>query len=85
MCMCVCLCNDSSFSCKWLKDTFLKYLDEWEAEVKSLRVEKREQSKMLLSKETREGLQITGTYFTIMVIAIKYNYVHPQQFIPFVS
>lgn len=45
---------------QWLKDTFLKYLEEWETEVRALKVEKREQSKMLLSKETREGLQITG-------------------------
>ena len=45
---------------KWLKETFLKYLDEWEAEVRSIEVEKREQSRMLLSKETREGLYITG-------------------------
>ncbi len=46
---------------QWLKDTFLGYLFEWEEEVRSLKIKKREQSKMLLSRETREGLHITGS------------------------
>ena len=45
---------------KWLKDTFLHYLNEWEKEVRSCKVSKREQSRMLLSSETRQGLRITG-------------------------
>lgn len=43
-----------------MKD-FLGYLDEWEEEVNNSEIdEDLPRSKMLLSKETLEGLRITG-------------------------
>ena len=48
---------------QWLRSDFLKYLEVWEASAKSNSgVELQEQNKMMLSRETLEGLRITGTY-----------------------
>ena len=39
----------------------MQYLDEWEREVaKEKDMEDKEKSRMMLSRETREGLRITG-------------------------
>ena len=45
---------------QWLKDEFLKYLEEWEEQAKKLDLSTTEQNKTLLSAPTREGLRITG-------------------------
>lgn len=50
--------NDWRF--KWLEEEFLKYFNEWDEEVQNLEVpEGFEKDKMLLSKETLEGIRIT--------------------------
>ena len=46
---------------QWLKD-FLVWLDDWEAEVKVIDCPEDEKSRMMISKETRTGIRITGTY-----------------------
>jgi hypothetical protein len=48
---------------KWLEEDFIQYLDNWAKEVAERPGDysKTERSKMLLSKETVEGLKITGT------------------------
>ena len=47
---------------QWLEETFLPYLDKWEANVKDHKVFSITQKKvMLLSKETRDELRMTGT------------------------
>ena len=46
---------------QWLKESFIIYLDEWEEELaKDKSVCKRTKSRMMLSRETREGLHITS-------------------------
>ena len=46
---------------QWLKDHFLAYLCEWENSVKSRKTyTPAQRNKMLLSRQTREGLKITG-------------------------
>jgi Transposase protein len=47
----------------WLNDEFLGYLEEWKSEVKERpgNFTTQHRSKMLLSRETQEGLFITGT------------------------
>ena len=46
---------------QWLKDDFLGYLSEWEKSVSSRDgFTSKEKSFMCLSRETLEGLQITG-------------------------
>lgn len=45
---------------QWLLKDFLSYLQEWEDEAKELSGGAREKSKYCLSKETLEGLRITG-------------------------
>ena len=46
---------------QWMEGDFLQYLMEWEAQVMSYDdVDDNAKMKMLLSKETREGLHITG-------------------------
>ena len=41
---------------------FLSYLDQWEAEVQQRDDTPTDKSRMCLSKETLEGLRITGYY-----------------------
>ena len=49
---------------QWLEDDFLSYLDTWEESVKEREgFSNAQQSMMLLSKETRLGLRITGTQY----------------------
>jgi hypothetical protein len=46
---------------QWLKEVFLDYLDRWEASVKARPdFSKTARNKMMLSKETRLGLRLTG-------------------------
>ena len=45
---------------QWLKQDFLGYLDQWEAEVQQRDDTQTEKNRMCLSKETLEGLRITG-------------------------
>ena len=48
---------------QWLEETYLKYLDDWEASVQSRegKYTDAERNRMLLSQETRDGLRMTGT------------------------
>lgn len=47
---------------QWLEDNFLGYLQEWEDSVESRnsKEDDKDNSTMLLSRETIEGLRITG-------------------------
>ena len=45
---------------QWLKDTFLSYLRDWEEKVKSLPLSRKEKVQRCLSRETLEGMKITG-------------------------
>ena len=46
---------------QWLNHTFLGYFDEWEAEISSMTtLKKKQKAAMQLSRETLEGLKITG-------------------------
>ena len=46
---------------QWLEDDFLKWLDEWEQQVKSKKdLKSKERNKLILSKETLIGIRITG-------------------------
>jgi hypothetical protein len=62
------LCNGQSpFPCdidaQWLETDFLAYLAEWKREVDSNRdLSASERAKLLLSRETLEGLTITGEF-----------------------
>lgn len=48
---------------QWLEDDFLSYLHNWENSVRKHKdLAKAEQHMMLLSAETRLGLEITGNY-----------------------
>lgn len=54
-----CITYTSMF--QWLKYTFLGYFDEWEAEITSMTtLKKKQKAAMQLSRETLEGLKITG-------------------------
>ena len=51
-----------NFILKWLEETFLPYLTDWENNVKSIPgIKDSEMKQMLLSQETREGLKFTST------------------------
>ena len=55
-----------SFVFKWLKDDFLSYIDSWESSVQSREgYTASQKNMMLLSRETREGLRITGMLYYI--------------------
>ena len=45
---------------QWLEDHFLKYLSDWEEYVESHTELSADAKKMMLSRETLEGLKITG-------------------------
>lgn len=48
-------------SLQWLKEDFLSYLDKWSSSVKARKgFTKSEKAIMTLSKETLQGLKITG-------------------------
>ena len=48
---------------QWLSDAFLGYLDEWDQSVKQRKnFTAAEKQMMRLSRETLEGLRITGQY-----------------------
>ena len=56
---------------QWLKTAFLVYLEEWEKEVNAKVKEGNsasERAKMSLSKETIDGLRMTGRYKYIYMI-----------------
>ncbi len=55
----------SNNSCmQWLKDTFLKYLRDWQDSVKARKdFTPTQQGKMCLSTQTLEGIEITGIIF----------------------
>ena len=69
------------FVLQWPEKDFLGYLDKWEASVSAKdRVSKAEKASMTLSKETVEGLRLTGIIhvcnYTCMfiVLFIQCNY-----------
>ena len=47
---------------QWLASDFLQYLDEWEREVGSMPGPAKEKQRACLSRETLQGLRITGMY-----------------------
>lgn len=50
-----------TYEIQWLKEDFLKYLDEWEDSVEARTdIEDAVKTKMLLSRQTLDGLRITG-------------------------
>lgn len=51
--------NNNACMLQWLEKDFLGYLQEWEDSVES-RTDGKDNSTMLLSRETIEGLHITG-------------------------
>ena len=53
---------------QWLKHDFLGYLDRWEAEIQQTDATPGAKNQMCLSRETLEGLRITGV--------IPYMYMH---------
>lgn len=55
------------FNTQWLEDGFLGYLDRWESSVQGRQgFTPAEKELMLLSRETREGLRITGMYICLL-------------------
>lgn len=58
---------------QWLQDTFLEYLKQWEASVAEREgFSAAEKAKMLLSRETLQGLKFTGIYFLFTKSSILY-------------
>ena len=56
---------------QWLENKFLGYLDEWKSSVASREgLTLMEEAKMCLSRETLEGLHITGMLVSIPVVNI---------------
>ena len=54
------------FPVQWLDEDFLKYLQDWEDSVNAIEdLEAGAKNKMLLSRESLEGIQITGRMFTV--------------------
>ena len=53
---------NSLINAQWLQTEFLDYLDTWESEVQTLPAEIAQsvKNKMCLSRETIEGLRMTG-------------------------
>lgn len=76
-----------TFILLWLQGDFLTYLADWKKEVysdKSLSLT--EKGKMILSRETLEGLTVTGTFYTLARdhFALHTLYLpHPVIFLPF--
>ena len=55
------VCTHVNVHLQWLEKDFLGYLDEWEASVRAREgFTKAEKKSMTLSKETLEGLRLTG-------------------------
>ena len=53
---------------QWLKDAFLGYLDSWEASVRERqRFSDAQKALMLLSRETLEGLRMTGKHLVYFI------------------
>lgn len=64
---------------QWLKHDFLSYLEEWEASSQTqVGLSQAEKSKLCISKETLEGLRMTGWTRAIL----QYNRVLSQPPIP---
>lgn len=60
MCGCIVVC-DMPLLLQWLESEFLEYLKEWEDSVSSRTdIEHQDKQKLMLSRETLEGLRITG-------------------------
>ena len=56
---------------QWLEKESLRYLDEWKASVDSREgITPTEKAKMCLSRETLEGLHITGMLVSIPVVNV---------------
>jgi len=72
---------------KWLEDDFLKYLEEWEAQVradgKRLGLSALEQDERLLSRQSRQGLEISVRGFigvTKLLLKEGASYVNARTF-----
>ncbi len=63
---------------QWLEEDFLGYLDIWESSVQAKDIPPVEKQKLLLSRETLDGLRITGKdalYPSLTEFYHSYNYV----------
>lgn len=61
---------------QWLKHDFLGYLDRWEAEIQQTDGTPGEKNQMCLSRETLEGLRITGVLLHNVHALPQYDYYH---------
>ena len=70
-----------------MKDDFLNYLDEWESSVKGRKKFTNAQKAMMtLSRETREGLRMTGTGCALFIILkLIFKFVAVNSFVEVVS
>lgn len=57
------------FNVQWLESEFLEYLLQWEKSVKEQSdLQVKEQNKLMLSRETKEGLKIISIIESMQVI-----------------
>ena len=56
---------------QWLRDEFLKHLDDWEKSVEARpEFSKEEKKRMLLSSETRLGLRMTSKVLKLCTVSL---------------
>lgn len=68
---------------EWLETVFLGYLNEWETAARSRSdLNEKEREKLMLSRETREGLRITGWYCHVLASNLLhiFLYLHSEIF-----
>jgi len=54
------------FPVQWLTDEFIPYLKEWESSVEKRNgFSPQSKSMMVLAKETRNGINVTGIYYFV--------------------
>ena len=64
------LSNNFVYTCQWLKEGFLRYLDNWETSVNSrVGFTTVQRNMMMLSQQTLEGLKITGMHVLMCVLS----------------
>ena len=79
--VCVDICLSRENNLQWLQDAFLGYFSNWEAGVQDRPgFTTAQKALMLLSKETREGLQMTGTYICSLCVS-SHNFIHACRYI----
>ena len=62
--------NTDYFPPQWLEGEFLSYLDDWEESVHGRTdIEKEDKDQLMISRETRTGLRMTGWYHKFRIMA----------------